>query len=258
MIVWDDYARFLNDALTSVWAQQRDVALLVLDNASCVPIEVPDPRVRLHRSRRRHPLGAARNEALALVQTPLVLFLDADDTLLPNAVLVLEGLMAARPTLVAAGGGFRRLVPEDAPAALLALGAWPPSWTATLVSHRTMLCAIMTIRNVFPSVGAVLNTAVVRREGGFPSHLHEDWSLAAALCLAGPVELTTTPVLSYRTAPSSVSRPPRPRQERYEAHRNVIRRALRHPRCPPLLRASRPLLEWVAFRRSRRSGSMAR
>ncbi|MBZ4485871.1 glycosyltransferase [Microbacterium sp. cx-55] len=72
-----------------------------------------DPRFRVIRHDRRQGLGAARNAGLALVQTPFIGFLDADDVLLPGALARLVAVLDETGSdLVAAA--YVRLRPDGA------------------------------------------------------------------------------------------------------------------------------------------------
>jgi glycosyltransferase involved in cell wall biosynthesis len=87
--VWDDYARRLPSALASLGDQGMALTIIVVDNASTTP--VPDaPQATTLRLERRVSVGAARNAGLAAVDTPFVCFLDADDELLPGALVRLR------------------------------------------------------------------------------------------------------------------------------------------------------------------------
>ncbi len=80
------------------------------------------------RSERRLSLGAARNLGLQRVQTPYVLFWDADDTMLPRTLLFLEAAIEADPRLAAFGAAI-----------LEASGGrhrWPRPWIARLTAAR--------------------------------------------------------------------------------------------------------------------------
>lgn len=97
-----DIAAFAPDALDSLRAQteSRWRAVLVddgsVDDTGAVFAQAvrDDPRFRMLRHDTSRGLGAARNAALDLVDTPLVGFLDADDQFTPRALERLTGTLA--------------------------------------------------------------------------------------------------------------------------------------------------------------------
>ena len=72
--VWDRYVRWLDECVESILAQRAecDLRVLVLDNASTRPLPEQPPEVAMVRTPERLSVGAARNHALAQVETPLV------------------------------------------------------------------------------------------------------------------------------------------------------------------------------------------
>lgn len=103
--VWGEgYLAHLADAIDSAHqSSARAVEVLVVDNANTPPLRALGATVL--RLPTRQTLGQARNLGLAAVTTPYVVFLDADDTLLPNAVdaalvNVGPGVVAVAPRLV--------------------------------------------------------------------------------------------------------------------------------------------------------------
>jgi len=94
--VWDDYVRWLEEAVESVVSQGEAAQVVVVDNASMVAVpEIPGAEVV--RSAQRLSTGAARNLGLERVRTPLVVFLDADDVMLPGSLEALVAGIAVDP-----------------------------------------------------------------------------------------------------------------------------------------------------------------
>lgn len=113
-----DIAAFAPAALDSLRAQteQRWQAILIDDGsvddtgALFEAAAAADARFRLLRHEASRGLGAARNAALALVDTPLLGFLDADDELLPSALSRLTGTLAETGSDFVAGAYVRSRV----------------------------------------------------------------------------------------------------------------------------------------------------
>jgi glycosyltransferase involved in cell wall biosynthesis len=94
-----DRPRLLTEAVDSALAQQdAEVAVLVVDDGSRQPVELPsDPRLRVVRHLRPRGVSAARNLGVSLAGTPLVTFLDDDDRLRPWMVARSAAALAASP-----------------------------------------------------------------------------------------------------------------------------------------------------------------
>jgi glycosyltransferase involved in cell wall biosynthesis len=198
---WGRYAEApLREALASVAAQSVPVELVVVDNASDVPLSVP-PGVRVVRSTERVSVGAARNLGLAHVSAPLVIFLDADDVLLLDGLTrLVDGIDAFPAALAYAGllvdgqtGGIHRVPRRSA----RVLARWP-----------TLFAAANSVWSLFPLQGStVLRTDAVRRAGGYGDADHgEDWALGAIVAWRGPIALGGEPVLEYRWRADSLGR----------------------------------------------------
>jgi glycosyltransferase involved in cell wall biosynthesis len=110
-----NHARFLGDSVSSVLAQTRpaDQIIVVDDGSTDNPGEVVVnlPTVRLVRQENRG-LSAARNFGLQWCTTSHVVFLDADDRLLPLALEAGLAHAASRPDCALVYGGYH-LISED-------------------------------------------------------------------------------------------------------------------------------------------------
>jgi glycosyltransferase involved in cell wall biosynthesis len=107
-----NYGEFLNEAVDSLLSQEGGAPhVVVVDDGSTDPathevIEGLPDSVEVVRQENAG-LAAARNAGLALVRTPFVLFLDADDRLAPGALRVLRQALAEHPEAGFAYGHHR-------------------------------------------------------------------------------------------------------------------------------------------------------
>jgi hypothetical protein len=197
--VWGAYAGdALTRALASIATQDRQAAVIVLDNASTPPLALVDS-VTVVRSEQRLTLGAARNLGLAHCATDDVIFWDADDTMLPGTVGFLEDRLAADSRLVAYGCAI-----VEAPTG--ARHRWPRRWVAWLVPMPTLLALVDCVWSVFPTTGAtVIRAEAARRAGGFAdAESGEDWCLGAALAWQGRCGWSERPGRVYEQRSSSI------------------------------------------------------
>jgi len=110
-----DVGAFAEEALASLRAQTRtDFRALLVDDASrdataeiFAATAADDPRFTLVRHEVAQGLGASRNEALALVDTPYVGFFDADDVMTPGALDLLVGSLEDSGSDIAVGAYVR-------------------------------------------------------------------------------------------------------------------------------------------------------
>jgi glycosyltransferase involved in cell wall biosynthesis len=107
-----NHAHFLGDAIKSVWAQTQPVAeILVVDDGSVddpAAVVAKYPGVRLIQQPNQG-LAAARNTGMRTVCSEKVIFLDADDRLLPIAVAAGRVCFAKAPASGFVYGGHRRI-----------------------------------------------------------------------------------------------------------------------------------------------------
>ena len=197
--VWDSYVQFLGEAVGSVRDQGVDAEVIVVDNDSTTP--VPETtQARVVRSDVRLSTGAARNLGLEHVTAPLVVFLDADDVMLPGSLAALlaglrDGDIAFAMAIVDGDTGGRHRAPRR---------------VAYVLARSPRLFAVAnTVWSLLPTQGAtVMRTDDVRAAGGYGDRSQgEDWALGAALTWRGRVRLVHEAGLLYRWRFDSPGRP---------------------------------------------------
>lgn len=182
-----DVQAFAADAISSLLEQTLTGwrAILVDDgstDATGVLFEraaASDPRFRVLHHPRPRGLGAARNAALDLVETPLVAFLDADDVMTPRALEVLTDAVTDSGSDFAVGA-YVRLRPD-------ALGRYSPGpvqpWVAAATDparRRTTLADHPEVTGNIVAWSKVSRIEFWRRNDlRFPEgHLYEDQIVA--------------------------------------------------------------------------------
>jgi hypothetical protein len=198
LVVWDAYAgRLLEEALFSIETQRPRPAILLIDNASTVPVVAPDG-VRVIRSPERLTVGAVRNLGLSHVTTPWAMLWDADDVMLPGTVADLLAHTDAPDVVVVATGildgttGVRH--------------HWPRRWTAVLTRLPRLYAMLHAVSSLYPTTGALLRTDTVLQGGGFAdADGGDDWVVGVSLALRGRVVLRSRLGRVYRRHRHSVS-----------------------------------------------------
>jgi len=234
---WGSYAgRPLQEALASVREQDAPARVIVVDNVADETIEDDD----VIRTPRRLTVGAARNFGLERVETPYVLFWDADDLMLPGTLGFLRDRMAGRPKLVAVAGSIL----EDEPRMR---HRFPRRWAGQLARRRRLFAFVHAVWSLFPTTGCTLmRTTIVREAGGFPNaHGGDDWVLGISLAFRGRIELVERPGRIYRRLGASLWAGGRsPRELRRRAA--LVRRRIRSdPGIPTWARLLLPLTAFL-------------
>ena len=186
--VWDGYVRFLGETLESLERQDPRPEIVLVDNASRVPVAAEGCEVV--RSQARLSRGAARNLGLSAVETELVLFWDADDHLCDGALAEMAAALERDVRLVGCQvieQGSRRL------------HRWPPASTLRWSRHPRSFALLELIWPRFPVTGSMMRTSEVREIGGYSdSSQSEHWPLAAALAARGRIRILERPGIEYR------------------------------------------------------------
>ncbi len=197
--VWDAYVfPHLAQAVASLTAQAVPVRIVVVDNASATELPALDG-VEVVRSPVRLKLGSARNFGLARVETPLVMFWDADDTMLPGTLAFLQDAIATDSGLAAFGSAI-----VESPSGHR--HRWPRRWMPKLARHRALFALADCVWTMYPSTGAtIMRTELVRDAGGYgDAESAEDWSLGASLAFRGGIGWSERPGRIYNLAEGSV------------------------------------------------------
>ena len=194
----------LREAYASVRAQDVDVEIIVVDNASDTPLPRLDG-ARYVRTPRRVSVGAARNAGLRLVTTPLVYFQDADDVMPPGTLRRLLDELTRHPEAILANG----LIEAWEPTSGARTHHFPRRWTLPLsrseLARRTLLPSLEAAIHCIPMGTSLVRTSTVRRAGGYPDlSWGEDAALMARLVQLGPIRVTDHCCKWYR---AQVARP---------------------------------------------------
>jgi glycosyltransferase involved in cell wall biosynthesis len=191
IICWNQ-GRFLGDAIASVLPQvaARDQVVVVDDGStdSTAAVAAAFPGVRYLRQANAGP-SSARNAGLGAVETPFVLFLDADDMLTPGALAAALEALRQAPEAAFAYGGYREVTADGE---LLFEAAPDPRGG----NHAGLLSG-----NHIAMHGTVLyRTAVLREAGGFDPQLRscEDYDVYLRLSASHPVAVYASVAAEYR------------------------------------------------------------
>lgn len=180
--VWDDYAELLPRCLAAIAAERVPTALIVVDNASGKSVDDPSDGRRVTLGTRA-TIGAARNAGLAHVDTPYVMFADADDEIAAGSLRRSLALLERSPRVVGVIG--RSLVNEGNGTAHR--GIRPTARYRCATRFAPGLVPLLWLLGYQGSItSTLLRTQAVRDAGGFAdTDIAEDWHLAARLSRRG-------------------------------------------------------------------------
>ncbi|HEV8177583.1 MAG TPA: glycosyltransferase [Gemmatimonadales bacterium] len=228
-------AHFLHDSIRSVLAQTyRPWELIVIDDGSLDDVSAVVrhyPEVRYHRQDNQG-LSAARNRGMAESTGEFLVFLDADDRLLPEALDAGVAALSARPGCGFVWGSRRLIDAEGNP-----LPDVPRGFEGSARYEMLLLENI-----VGPPVGVMFRRSVLEAVGGFATEqLHsEDYEMYMRIARSYDTWCHQTLVAEYRIHTANMSHNSKgmrtgnllalDRQERWIGNDVVLRRALRKGR----------------------------
>lgn len=200
-----NYAHYLEPCIASVLAQTHAPAdIVVVDDASTD--ETPDvargfgPPVSYVRHDRNSGLSASRNTGIRHTTGELITFLDADDMMKPDNLLVKSRRVVEYPS---ARMVFSNVDVVDASGNYL--GVARPQDGARLLPQPQLITMLLQ-RNPFFASSVVVARECFRAAGGFDEQLRhaEDWDMWLRLAATFDGFWEDTPLLRLRTHPASM------------------------------------------------------
>jgi glycosyltransferase involved in cell wall biosynthesis len=234
--VWDDYVRYLPDAVESVRRNGPDVPIVVVENASSTALPELKGCQIVHASTRL-TAGAARNLGLERVESEFVVFLDADDMILSGTLEYLHDRIATDRELSIASTGILDGETRER-------HRGPRGFVPALARLPRILALADCVWSLVPIQGcAILRADQVRDAGGYAdADSGEDWALAASLLWRGRASVSSRFGLLYRAPHDALRRRPRTSAELRASARRIRRRIRRDPLVPRLARAFLPAI----------------
>jgi glycosyltransferase involved in cell wall biosynthesis len=196
-----DGARWLRDAVESVWAQTcGDLELIVVDDGSTdatpdLLASFRDPRLRVERQLRAG-LARALNRSLGLARGPLIARLDADDLALPERIARQRAFLDAHPEVGVLGTGAREVDADGRELRTIR----PPQ------DDRAIRRALIR-RNPFVHSSMMMRRALVEQVGGYdPSFpVAQDYDLWLRLSGVTRMANLPEPLVVRRLVPGRVT-----------------------------------------------------
>jgi len=195
-------AHFLGEAIASVVAQgYPHIEIVLVDDGSLddpAAVAAAFPGVRCIRQENRG-LAAARNRGLAECHGEMVVFLDADDKLLPGAVEAGVRLLTREPS-VAFAAGHSELITGD--------GVPMPTQQPVRSSSDDPYIALLRRNSIRNPAMVMFRRQALEQAGGFDSRVDAcaDYEMYLRLSRMLPVRFHTTLVAQYRKHGGNMSK----------------------------------------------------
>jgi glycosyltransferase involved in cell wall biosynthesis len=196
-----NHARFLREAIQSALDQTYpSIEIIVVNDGSTddpqrVTAEFPMVRYIVQENR---GLAAARNAGLAQCRGDLVVFLDADDRLLPDAIETGARLLASNPSL-GFTVGFTRLISRE--------GLPRPTTNQPMCAEEDGYAALLRRNTIRNPATVVFRRRLVDAVGGFASGADAcaDYDLYLRISRDYPIVFHDTVVADYRSHGANMS-----------------------------------------------------
>lgn len=236
-------AQFLAEAIDSVLAQQFDaLEIIVVDDGSTdhtqSVLQAYAAQVRyLHQENAGS--AVARNTALSLARGKYVVFLDADDLLLPGKLHDQEAVLEKRPSLGLVHSGWQII--DESGQILQTVEPWhdmPEFSLDAWVWHKPVKMGAM-----------MFHRSWLEQVGGFDPDLRQaqDVDLLFRLVLAGcSAAWMMRPTFCYRENANSTIRKNASKLNHYFAR--VLDKFFAHEAVPPHLRAAEKTIRYFSYR----------
>jgi glycosyltransferase involved in cell wall biosynthesis len=190
---------YLEEAIKSAVSGPHRVEVIVVDDGSTdatATVAARHPNIRyVHQENRG--LAAARNRGLAEASGDLVIFLDADDRLMPRGIDTGANALAANPRCGMAYGRCVMIGPDGT--------QWPtPQQRRVLSGHHAVL---LRTNPIWTPAMAIIRRTVLNEMNGFREGFDgsADYDLYLRIASAYPVHDHATTVAAYRRHASSMS-----------------------------------------------------
>ena len=209
-----NHARYLRRAIESVLAQDADLELVLIDDASTdespriIDEFAGDPRVRITHHERNRGVSPTFNEGLELARADVVAYIGSDDYWLPEHLSGgLEDLERSGAAMVY---GRARLVDEnDHEVTDLPL--------FDSVPNESFFEALLDRPNFVPFISVLMRRDIVQGVGGFDETVVtlQDYDLWLRLSVGHPVYFRDAETVAFRWDGGNTSAPTAANKERY-------------------------------------------